>query len=435
MVALAAVAFLSAICMLAAPAYGGFTAVVSNPASTIGSGTAFLTAVNGSTQCTSVPSGSTVPPTATFPCTGSQFPAVPKTGRASATETLTQSGTASFASATYTAASCAPLALTNTANGTDPMLVRGSVAFAQPGGPLSGVALRVDGSTALASDVTSMAAPVTFSMAVWFKTSAGSGGLMGFSDSPNGAAVSNGDRFFSLDAAGHVLFSEGGNSAQSTSTYLDNAWHQAVVVSTVNGGGNRYTNTLYIDGGNPTTAKGGVTNYSGYWQIGLAGGPGAATYFAGSLAHAAVFPAALTAAQVAALYAPPVSESASVAAAGATEYWPLSDTGSTTFAGPYPVIGATSPCSHVAVSVGTTGRCVFPASASACATPPSSTLANLVSAGTLALSPGTQTVTTTMSEASGYVPFDVGLNLLVPVTITENGFSQTFTWSANTAVI
>jgi hypothetical protein len=77
---------------------------------------------------------------------------------------------------------------------------------------------------------------------------------------------------------------------------------------------------------------------------------------------------------------------------------------------------------------------VFPAAAAVCAAP-ASTLTALVAAGALALSPGTQTVTTTIAEAAGYVSYDTGLHLLVPVTVTENGFSQSFTWYANAGVI
>lgn len=429
-VAVAAVAFLSAICVLATPALGAFTASVDNPAASIGSGYMFLTATSGSTtQCTSVTAGP-VPTTATFACTGSQMPAA---GASSSAETLTASGSASFSSATYAAASCAPQALSNTAASADPMLVRGNVAFGQSG-PLSGTALQVDGSTALAADVVQSAAPTTFSIGVWFKTSTASGGLLGFSDSPSGAAVANGDRFLALDASGHVVFSEGGTAATSPATYLNGLWHQAVAVSSVNSGGKHYNATLYVDGVAVATSSGSETAYSGYWQIGLAGAPGAATYLNGVLAHPVVFPTTLTAAQVGSLYAPPTSEAASVTAIGATDYWPLADTGSTTFAGPYPVIGATSPCSQADITVGTATKCVFPASASPCAAPASPVTA-LVAAGTLSLPPGSQTLTTTGAPGTGYVSFDTGLRLLIPVTIAENGFTQTFTWSSNVEVI
>ena len=430
-VAVAAVAFLSAICVLATPALGAFTASVDNPAASIGSGYMFLTATSGSTtQCTSVTAGP-VPTTATFACTGSQMPAA---GASSSAETLTASGSASFSSATYAAASCAPQALTNTAASADPMLVRGNVAFAQAG-PLSGTALQVDGSTALAADVVQSAAPTTFSIAVWFKTSTASGGLLGFSDSPSGAGVANGDRFLALDASGNVVYSQGATPATSTGkSYLDGAWHQAVAVSTVNGGGKHFTATLYVDGNSVATSGGNAVNYSGYWQVGLAGTPGSATFFNGSLAHAIVFPIALTQAQVSSLYTPTTTEAAAVTAIGATDYWPLQDTGSTTFAGPYPVIGATSPCSQADVTVGTATKCVFPASASPCAAPASPVTA-LVAAGTLSLPPGSQTLTTTGAPGAGYVSFDTGLRLLIPVTIAENGFTQTFTWSSNVEVI
>src|ERR1700709_2061325 len=87
------IAFLSTSCVLSGSALAGFTAAVKNTGSTAGSGTDFLTATNGGVQCTSVPSGSTIPSTTSFPCAGSQFPStVPATGSGTGTETLTASG-------------------------------------------------------------------------------------------------------------------------------------------------------------------------------------------------------------------------------------------------------------------------------------------------------------------------------------------------------
>jgi hypothetical protein len=105
------------------------------------------------------------------------------------------------------------------------------------------------------------------------------------------------------------------------------------------------------------------------------------------------------------------------------------------------VLGATSPCTQVRATVGTSSKCAYPASASACPAQSSTNLlSGLVAAGTLALTPSTpstaQTLTTTVSEDTSYnTLYDQGLHLLVPVPITETPFSQSFTWSTNATVI
>ena len=448
---------LTVLCVLAATAQGGFTASVKNSTNLTGSGTMFLTATNGSPQCTSVPTGASIPATSFFPCTGNQFPAtVPATGTATAGEVLTAAGTASFKSASYTGLACGPVQLANTAEATDPLLVRGGVAFDEDGPPaVTGLgALGVDGSTALAANVTSSPGLQTFSMGVWFKSSTASGGLMGFSASPSDVTSKTSDRHLYFNAAGNILFGVSPGSVQtiqSPDSYADGAWHYAV--GTLASGPLTSTQTLYIDGAQVATdtflslSGDGAAVYNGYWRLGqtrtaMDGWGGRGQYLAGSLSGATIFPTALTPAKISALYtAGTKSALATLATAnGATSFWPLSDTGLQSYSGPYPG-GAGNPCAHVLVTVGTAGKCVYPSIAGPCPALASTyLLTGLVAAGTVPLSPSTpaqpHTLTTTLSRGDSYnTDYDVGLHLLVPISVTESGFPQTFTWPANAVII
>jgi Concanavalin A-like lectin/glucanases superfamily len=460
--AVIAFAFLSTSCVLTGSALAGFTASIKNTSDTVGSGTDFLTATNGSVQCTSVPTGSTVPSTSSFPCTGNQLPAsVATTGNSTGAVVLSATGTSSFTSATYRAALCGPVQLANSATSSDPMVVRGGVTFAGTGPTtLSGSgSFGVDGSTGMAVDVTSANGLQTFSEGIWFKTSSAAGALMGYSSSPSNTSASTFDRHLYLNAAGNVVFGvymAGVDTVQSPSTYANGAWHFALATLTSNTGllNAQAIQTLYVDGvqvatTTRTTGGNGAESTTGYWRVGESrtsvadGWTGNGEFFAGSLSDAMVFPAALTGAQVSALYASTsqTAYAALVSTDGAQHFWPLNDNGLQTFAGPYPVLGATSPCTQVRATVGTSTKCVYPASASPCPAQSSTNLlSGLVAAVTLALTPSTpstsQTLTTTVSEDTSYnTGYDQGLHLLVPVTITETPFSQSFTWSTNATVI
>ncbi|MFJ7748578.1 DNRLRE domain-containing protein [Arthrobacter sp. NPDC097144] len=175
------------------------------------------------------------------------------------------------------------------------------------------------------------AAPASFSEEVWFKTDTVNGGeIMGFaSGQPNrkGDRNSTGtvDRNLSMTASGTLVYGVLNDAnvrvnATTTGTYNDNAWHHAVVTQTPAGA------TLYVDGNVAASSQtGAAQTYTGSWRVGgdtlpaapdpVTGFPGrpAANYFAGAIDEFSVYPAALTAAQVAKHYvagggtiAPPV---------------------------------------------------------------------------------------------------------------------------------
>jgi signal peptidase I len=151
------------------------------------------------------------------------------------------------------------------------------------------------------STPTSFTNPSTFSEEIWFKTTATAGRLMGFSGSQRGLSL-NYDRMLYIDPSGTVSFGVA-NAANahltvsSTKTVNDGNWHQVVATLSPTAGA-----SLYVDGA-LVAADATITagqNYTGWWRIGydnMSGWPGSAG-FAGNLAYASVYTAALTAAQV-----------------------------------------------------------------------------------------------------------------------------------------
>lgn len=153
-----------------------------------------------------------------------------------------------------------------------------------------------------------VAAPTTFTMEVWFKTSTKTGAeLMSFGNRQTGASSAF-DRHLYLDNAGHLFFgvrTTTNNVVKSTGTYNNGAWHYAAATLSSSG------MVLYVDGvqvASNTAVKTG-TVYNGFWRLGgnsLGSWPSAPTSLnlSGNLADAAVYTGkALTAAQVANHYA------------------------------------------------------------------------------------------------------------------------------------
>jgi signal peptidase I len=161
---------------------------------------------------------------------------------------------------------------------------------------------------------TAIANKNVFSLEAWFRTAktGGNGKIIGYGANRNAAndsavASYNFDRHIYLDAAGRIVFgvNPGTHLVTSGTGYNDNAWHH--VVATLSTAGQ----FLYVDGAlvdSDTTVTAGE-NLSGYWKVGCGGistwpnGDGSTysssqMYFNGSIQFAAVYPSALTAAQV-----------------------------------------------------------------------------------------------------------------------------------------
>lgn len=166
----------------------------------------------------------------------------------------------------------------------------------------------------------SVAAPDIFSVEIWFKTAPGStagGRLIGFGNAQTGDSPVS-DRHLYMTSTGAIAFGVAPNAGNSTiykasaitsapgttgdTFYNDGAWHQAT--ATMSAAGMK----LYVDGtlvsGSSVTSGARI---SGSWRVGydamntniwpgVTGSPA----FTGTVDNAAVYPAALTAGQVAA---------------------------------------------------------------------------------------------------------------------------------------
>ncbi len=143
----------------------------------------------------------------------------------------------------------------------------------------------------------------TFTIETWFKTNTTRGGkLVGFGNNTTRNSGSH-DRHIYMTNTGRLVFGVYNGSARTVSTglfetYNDNKWHH--VVGTQGPGGI----TLYVDGQNKGTLNATSNGtYAGYWHAGgdnLSGWPTRPTsnFFAGQLDETAVYPTALTQAQV-----------------------------------------------------------------------------------------------------------------------------------------
>jgi hypothetical protein len=185
-------------------------------------------------------------------------------------------------------------------------------------GPFTGqTATGFDGNTGLVTAQKQVTGPQTFSIEGWFNTSTDDGGkLIGFGSSQTGSSSSF-DRHIYMMNDGQLVFGIWNSQTETIETpnvYNDGAWHYVVATY---GSGNM---ALYVDGrlvGTSTSSS--AQGYSGYWRVGgdnLGGwnldpwvrdSQGTTQphsyYFNGTIADFAVYPTALSAAQVAAHYA------------------------------------------------------------------------------------------------------------------------------------
>jgi PKD repeat protein len=190
----------------------------------------------------------------------------------------------------------------------NPGLVRGTVAFGQPGA-LSGVtntAAQFDGTTSFLASTAQVTNPTVYTASAWFKTATTAGGkILGFGNSNTGNST-NYDRQVYMTNDGRLIFGTNPGPMQtlvSVGTYNDNQWHQ--VVASQGPSGMR----LYVDGAlvrsNP--AYTGAQNFSGYWRVGgdnLNGWPSQPTgnFFAGTIDEVAVYSSVLPPTEVANQY-------------------------------------------------------------------------------------------------------------------------------------
>ena len=193
----------------------------------------------------------------------------------------------------------------------DATLVTGGSAWQQDGALVSEVrskALSV--TTATVNQNASAAAPGTFSVEAWFRSTSTDGGrILGIGNATGSSPSTITDRQLYLAPNGRVMFGVGSGAGrrtiQSGSTLNDGEWHHVVGTRQTGGTGTR----LYVDGALQagSTSATGVTLQTAYWRAGaeqMTGWPGnpSSTYFNGHLDELAVYTKALTAARVSAHY-------------------------------------------------------------------------------------------------------------------------------------
>jgi hypothetical protein len=186
--------------------------------------------------------------------------------------------------------------------------VNSAPSYAQSPGavPGSSTAMKFDGVDDYVYSDKKHSSPSTYSVETWFKTTTTSGGkLIGFGNVQTGNS-GNYDKHVYMTNSGQLVFgvwTNYANTITSPSSYNDGAWHH--VVATQGSDGMK----LYVDGQLVgTNAQTANQSYDGYWRVGgdnLNGWPNqpSSNYFNGSLDETAVYPTALSAAQVAHHYA------------------------------------------------------------------------------------------------------------------------------------
>jgi PKD repeat protein len=148
---------------------------------------------------------------------------------------------------------------------------------------------------------TAVDGPNTFSEEAWFKTSTTSGGkIIGFGNQNTGNST-NYDRHIYMSPDGKVWFgvyNNGAYTVNTTASYNDNQWHQ--VVATMSSSGPSSGLTLYVDGKRigRNTGTSAAQPFSGYWRVGGDSPWNGNADFAGSIDDVAIYPTALTLAQV-----------------------------------------------------------------------------------------------------------------------------------------
>ena len=184
-------------------------------------------------------------------------------------------------------------------------------------GPIVGdsaTATKFDGHTGLVTAATKVTGPQTFSIELWFNTTTNTGGkLIGFGSAQTGSSSSY-DRHIYLLNDGQLVFGVGATKTIETpDAYNDGQWHD--VVATLSSAGM----VLYVDGTRiGTNSATAAQSFSGYWRVGGDNLNGWSLdplsnsqhltepnsfFFQGTIGDIAVYPTALSAAQVAAHYA------------------------------------------------------------------------------------------------------------------------------------
>ena len=147
---------------------------------------------------------------------------------------------------------------------------RAGLTYGVTGAPASGgnPAVQSPGTSGVAYTTAAAAAPGTYSVELWFRTTSTRGGkLIGYEDVPTGWGASY-DRHVYMTNAGRLTYGvvSGGvrRTVQTSGTYNDGAWHHVVATQGASG------MNLYVDGALVGSLPGVTTvdPYSGHWRVG-----------------------------------------------------------------------------------------------------------------------------------------------------------------------
>jgi hypothetical protein len=229
---------------------------------------------------------------------------------------VTSAGPSSFwrlADSTLTAADASGNGATGTFVGGVTRGVAGAIA--------GNAAVDLNGSTGYVTSATPRAATAGFTQSVWFNTSTKVGGaLLGFSNAITGAGTAN-DRVVFMENDGKIVFGMRNSPTnvtrftmvRSPNTYRDGAWHQVVAsydgttmslsvdgvavgtapLTTPQAPGSGYLRSGYVD----------LTNFDAVFGPNYASLPSPSSFYLdGAVDEVALYPTALSAAQVAAQY-------------------------------------------------------------------------------------------------------------------------------------
>lgn len=437
------------VCLSTSPTLSAWTAgVVGNTPNTAAPASlAFSHTPTGGGTCSQP-----VRTSATVTCPDSVLPTVASTGgTVTGTDAVTNNGTAVASSLTtsVSAASCAPVKLDNAKVAADVMLPRYGVDF-RTSDPFGGTnAITLDGTgyaAAVTTDLVRANAGSTYGAGIWFKAQPGQyGPLFSLDASPVNAATNNGDDrtvFLTSDGKLNFVYSTGGAKLSSGASYNDGAWHYVYVTVATPALGVTTTFSMSADTRTPVNATALLSSLgqtTGYWHAGWGStalmGTGSTSYFTGQLSNFTVFnnspaPAQPNATQLG------TQAAFTTWASGATDHWLLGDSGTTTYAGTHPVIGAASPCGYLNVVWSFTNpaaTAVTSRTLAAFATGTSYPVGAAPGPG------GTQTSSIAVTRAGNYVAYVSGLRLYLPVTYRvqagSSAWSQTFTWTSFDSVV